>query len=322
MLPPVIVESHWSARVRLPTYQSFGKMALTVSWLVEMKCSIMNRKTSQSSWNFARMIVVIWMGAHLSLLRGADSKSYPVLSGVGIALGKEDGGIVVRKVLPGSPAFRSGFIAEGAHLVSVEALGLVTPLAGRSVGEAASLIRGPVGTEIILNVKSALQKRVIPVRLERAPLEIAGIPDSSYQSFIGKPLPELPLKAFGGETVSQLAELRGKIVVLDFWASWCATCYEPVTRMQSFLSKNPQWHGKVNLVAISIDSNLMAAERVIKKKGWSQLTHRIAEVAAFNEIGLSVIPLVIILNQDGIVSMMSGAHALDIEMEVNALLGD
>ncbi len=295
------------------------RISLTAGTLIEMTCVMMSQMNMMPSWNAVGGIFLVWMSAHLSLLQGGDSKSYPVLSGVGIALALEDGGIVVRKVLPGSPAFNSGFLAEGSQLVSVETLGRVTSLLGKSVGDAASLIRGPVGTEITLYVRSTLQERVVPVRLVRAPLEIAGVPDASYQSFIGKALPELPLQTFEGEAKRE--ELKRQIVVLDFWASWCATCYDPVSRMETLVSKHPQWQGKVALVAVSIDSDPNVAKRVIQKKGWDLLEHRLLSVEAFNGIGLSVIPLVIILDQEGIVSTMSGAHAIDIEAEVNALLG-
>jgi cytochrome c biogenesis protein CcmG/thiol:disulfide interchange protein DsbE len=41
---------------------------------------------------------------------------------------------------------------------------------------------------------------------------------------VGKPAPEIEVRALDGETTTRLSELRGRPVVLNFWASWCAPC--------------------------------------------------------------------------------------------------
>ena len=67
-----------------------------------------------------------------------ESRSYPVLSGVGLALNAKDGHIYVGKVLPQSPADKSGLITAGDRLVSIEVDGTEISLDGKTVGEACS----------------------------------------------------------------------------------------------------------------------------------------------------------------------------------------
>jgi cytochrome c biogenesis protein CcmG/thiol:disulfide interchange protein DsbE len=43
---------------------------------------------------------------------------------------------------------------------------------------------------------------------------------------VGRTAPEFALKAVGNGELIDLAKLRGKPVVLNFWATWCVPCYE------------------------------------------------------------------------------------------------
>jgi thiol-disulfide isomerase/thioredoxin len=62
--------------------------------------------------------------------------------------------------------------------------------------------------------------------------------------------PKLSLKDLSGQT-QKLSALRGRIVVLNFWATWCEPCQEELPRLsklsQSYVAKNVQF------VAVSID---------------------------------------------------------------------
>ena len=64
-------------------------------------------------------------------------------------------------------------------------------------------------------------------------------------------LPGFEAKTLDGKTV-QLSSFAGKIVILNFWASWCGPCIEEVP---SLIKLVKEFKGEIQLVAISGDSN-------------------------------------------------------------------
>ena len=249
-----------------------------------------------------------------------ETKSYPVLSGVGIALRESEGELFVGFVVPDSPADKSGRIHKGDRIVAVQFDDQKTTLNGKTIGEAASTIRGPSGTQLVLTLVPNNTEKETSVTLMRAPLALAGIDDASYRSFIGKPAPEMVLSTLDGKSTTKLSDYRGKVVVLDFWASWCPTCYAPITKMQDAVRRHDDWDGRVEMITVSVDSDLERAVATIAKQGWDRTNNMSIEFDKLKDIGVSVVPITIVIAVDGTITTMAGSHAINVEREVEALL--
>jgi thiol-disulfide isomerase/thioredoxin len=117
-----------------------------------------------------------------------------------------------------------------------------------------------------------------------------------------------------------LSKYRGKVLVLDFWATWCGACFQPVEDLQELARSHPEWKDSVVLLTISVDTERKRVSEVIQKKKWIHTTNLSTSPVALDSLGIKVLPTTIVVAQDGTVAMMGGSHAIDVEKEVDKLL--
>ena len=146
----------------------------------------------------------------------------------------------------------------------------------------------------------------------------------SHAAELNKAAPSFTLK--NQRKVSRtLADYKGKVVLINFWASWCAPCQEELPELKRLAG---EYQGKnVNIVAINVDEDRNAAKSVLAKLGLSTSHLEILwdssskTVSAYNIDGM---PTSFILDRQGTIRYIhSGFHRQDPSawrQEINRLL--
>lgn len=118
---------------------------------------------------------------------------------------------------------------------------------------------------------------------------------------VGKPAPEFELDLLTGEKF-RLADQKGKIIVLDFWASWCGPCLQAMPQVDSVATEYAD--RGVKLVAVNLEetpAKVQAALERLKLETTVALDRngRIAE-----KYGATAIPQTVIIDRDGLVARL------------------
>ena len=75
------------------------------------------------------------------------------------------------------------------------------------------------------------------------------------------PAPDFTLKSRNGENI-KLSELRGEVVMLNFWASWCAPCRKEMPLLESLYKKYSDLG--FTLLAVNVEEDSSKADDLLK----------------------------------------------------------
>jgi cytochrome c biogenesis protein CcmG, thiol:disulfide interchange protein DsbE len=123
---------------------------------------------------------------------------------------------------------------------------------------------------------------------------------------VGQPAPDFMVSTFGGHTV-KLADLKGDVIILNFWATWCAPCRAELPLLEAYFRIYSQYGFQVLAVATE-DSVPEAKLRPLAKALTIPLVRRLT--GPYRDVG--AVPTNYVIDRSGkIVYAKAGAFDKD-----------
>jgi thiol-disulfide isomerase/thioredoxin len=130
---------------------------------------------------------------------------------------------------------------------------------------------------------------------------------------VGEPFPDFNEKSLNGRPIS-LAGYKGRVVLIDFWATWCPPC---LIELPNVIATYQKYHDKgLEIIGVSLDDDHDKLADFLKKHSdlvWPQyFDEKGSENKLVTKYGIKLIPFTVLIGPDGrIINTNLRGEALD-----------
>jgi peroxiredoxin len=132
----------------------------------------------------------------------------------------------------------------------------------------------------------------------------------------GAPAPEFRLAARGGQSASP-GDHSGKVVLVDFWATWCEPCRASFPEYQALLSR---YEGRLVVLGISEDDEDSGIDRFAEETGARFPLAWDGDKAVAQSYQINGMPTLFIIDQQGLVRFVHSGFRPGDERQISAAI--
>jgi peroxiredoxin len=140
---------------------------------------------------------------------------------------------------------------------------------------------------------------------------------ASIESLVGKPAPAISLKTADGKDVS-LASLKGKVVLVDFWATWCGPCKASLPNINKIANDKDLAAKGLVVWAVNLDETPDKVNAFTKQNNYSLTVPIDVGGAVAETYKIQGIPSTMVIGTDGTIKYaVEGFGGEDTEKAIN-----
>jgi thiol-disulfide isomerase/thioredoxin len=119
-------------------------------------------------------------------------------------------------------------------------------------------------------------------------------------SLQGKKAPAFEMKTLDGQDV-KLADLKGNVVLLDFWATWCGPCREALPHVQSLANNTEMTEKGLKVFAVNLREGEDKIQPFMTENNYTFTVPMDREGSVANSYKVQGIPTQVLIGRDGMV---------------------
>jgi peroxiredoxin len=116
---------------------------------------------------------------------------------------------------------------------------------------------------------------------------------------VGDRAPAFSAPSLDGKSMVELSEFRGKVIYLDFWASWCAPCLTAIPEIEEMRGAFPS--EDFQIVAVNLDKKVKKALRFLSKHPIGYPSASDPEGKLPGQYGVETMPTSYLIDGDGVI---------------------
>jgi len=131
------------------------------------------------------------------------------------------------------------------------------------------------------------------------------LPFSVSAISVGDTVPSFKARTIDGSKSVALEDYRGKVVLVDFWASWCPPCLKSLPKYDDL--RRELGTSNFEIVAINVDENTEDAKKFLAKHPVSYPIAKDPKGVLPGVFGVKAMPTSYLIDQNGVVQYVHAA---------------